>query len=157
MQSRQRRVGLAIVDHRQQKVRALTFRTSTSNALGFHDVDGVAKAGGVDQGQLNAVDANDFAQDVARGSGNVRHDGPLTSGQSVQQGALAGIRRAHHHHVQSIHQALTACSVAMQIRMQALGVGEARRKLRRGQKIDLFFGKVDRRFDVHSQQGQGLH
>jgi hypothetical protein len=64
-----------------------------------------AQAGGVDQGQLDAVHPHRLAQQVAGGAGDVGDDGALAAGQRVQQRALAGVGRSGDHRMQAVAQA----------------------------------------------------
>ena len=53
-----------------------------------------ADAGGIDEGELDAVAGDGLVDGVARGAGDGRDDGALLSGESVEEGRFAHVRTA---------------------------------------------------------------
>jgi hypothetical protein len=118
----------------------------------FHQVLGIAQAGGVADVQRHAVDLDVAAQGVARGAGDGGDDGQLGAGQRIEQRALAHIGLAGQHHLESFAQqralarALQHLFEALQQRRQlALHVGLLH-------EFDVFLlGEVERRLDEQAQ------
>ena len=72
---------VARVEHHDGQVGALHFFAGAAHAFAFDGVAAFAQAGGVDQFQLQAIDADGLAQGVAGGAGDVGDDGTLAAGQ----------------------------------------------------------------------------
>ena len=140
----------------QHRVRALQLPAGAGNAGLLHRVIGFAQTGSIDHMQRYAVDGDQFAQGVARGTGDIGHDGPLLPGQRIQQAGLAHIRRTRQHDGQTFPQHRTAaCPLTKTIeRLHDLGQFAAGTCL--FQKLDILFRKVQRRFDEHAQIDQRL-
>jgi hypothetical protein len=62
--------------------------------------------------------------------------------------------RANDHHMQAVDQALAAFGIAAQRRQGFGDRTQTRADFRRGQEIDVFVGKIQRRLDVHPQLRQ---
>jgi len=123
-----------------------------ADALGF--VGGfavVAQAGGVGDMQRHAFDLQRFADAVARGAGQRRHDRQFGPGQCVEQAALADVGLARQHHAQAFAQQRALARAGqrgVQRRQQATELGARTRAL---QEVDLLFRKVQRCFDQQAQ------
>jgi len=106
--------------------------------------------------QRHAFDLDGLLHHIARGARDRRDDGQLGAGQRIEQRALAGIGLTGDHHPDALAQqrALTRAREHLrQPRLQRLQLA-----LRIGllQKVDLFFGKVQRGLHQHAQVDQGL-
>src|SRR3546814_4775039 len=99
---------------------ALEFGARAAHAFALDHIKGLAQAGGIDQGQLDAVDAHGFVQQVAGGAGDVGDDGAVAAGQRVEQRALAGVGRADDHRVQAVAQLAAARSEEHTSELQSL-------------------------------------
>ena len=149
--------GVARIQHRQRQVRAPGFAARAADALCLDRVAGLAQAGGVDQGQLHAIDADGLAQQVAGGARMLGDDGTLASSQRIEQRTLAGVRRADQHHVQAIAQFLAARGLALQLRkLRDRGI-QPRAQVGATKGLQRLVGEVDRRFHVHPDRQQRLH
>ena len=92
------------------------------------------------------------ADPVARGARDRRHDRQLGAGQRVEQRALADVRLAGQHHLQSVAQQ-RALPCTCQHAVRAARSMRARRPHRVGalQKVDLLVRKIQRRLDQRAQ------
>ena len=146
--------AFARVDQNQGHIGFLHGFVAALDADFFHHIIGVAQAGGVDNVHGHAVERDLFAHGVAGGAGNVGNDGDVVAGQRVEQAGFAHIGRAHQHHIHPFAQnraLLGAGEHSVQLRLQgfelAFGIG-------RFEKIDVFFGKIERGFHQHAQGNQ---
>ena len=155
------RFGMGIVADQHGKVGALEFGACAAHAFHLDRVGRFAQAGGVDQGQGDAIEMDRFAQHVACGAGDLGDDRALAGGQTVEQAGLAGIRSADDDHVQAVEQAHAAPARGedvIELVAQALEIAEHGRV---GQKVDFLFGEIDGRLDPDAQAydalGEGVH
>ncbi|KAG0922003.1 hypothetical protein G6F32_014854 [Rhizopus arrhizus] len=77
--------GVPRIQHYQCEVGALDFHMGATHAFALDGVATVAQASGVDQGQLQAIQADGFAQGVAGGTGDVGDDRSLAASQRIEQ------------------------------------------------------------------------
>ena len=117
----------------------------------FHHVVGVTQACGVDDVHGHAIHGNHFAHGVARGAGDVGNYRDVIARQSIEQAGFAHIGRAHQHHLHAFtqnrallrlrHHAVELFADVLQF---AFGIGGL-------EKINVFFGEVERGFHQHAQ------
>lgn len=138
------------------EVSALHLGAGAAHALTFDGVTAFAQAGGVDQFQLQTINADGLAQGVAGGAGNIGDDGTFAAGQSIQQRALASIRRPDQHCMQAIAQLAAALSVDTQLSQQGLRLFDTGAHLRTTERVQWFVGEVDGRFNMDTQPYQLL-
>ena len=126
-------------------------RARNANALDLIHVGVVAQSCRVDDVQRHAFDLNGLLHHITRGARNGRDDGQLGTGQRIEQGAFACVGLARNDHANALTQqrALTGLlrhtqEVGLQAVQLTLGIGLF-------QKVDVFFGKVQRGFHQHAQ------
>ena len=122
----------------------------------FDRVLGLAQAGGVDDVQGHALDLDRFAHRIARRAGDLGDDGGLESGQLIEQARLADVRLTDQHDRQPFAQqrALAClCAHGLQARFEPV---EPAKRVGLLEKIDLLFGKIQRRLDQHAQADQAF-
>ena len=117
---------------------------------------GVAQAGGVDEGQRDAVEIDRLAQHVARGAGNVGDDRALGGGERVEQARFAGVRAADDDHVQAVGETCAAARAGEHVGELRAQLGQSPGEFGRGEEIDFLFGKVDRGLDPDAQADRRL-
>ena len=120
----------------------------------FDLIERFAQAGRIDHMQRNAFNLDQLRDLVARGAGNRGDDGQFGARQRIEQRALADIGLPGNHHLDAFTQdgALRgalhhAGQRGLQAQQLAAGIGLL-------QKVDVFFGEIQRRFDQHAQMDQ---
>ena len=123
----------------------------------FDHVVGFAQAGGVDDVDGHAVEGDLFAHGVAGGAGDVGYDGDVVARQGVEQAGFADVGRADEDDVHAFAQnraLFRAGEHGFQTALQGL---ELAARVGGFEKIDVFFGKVQRGFDQHPQSNKVVH
>ena len=140
----------------QHRIRRLDFFPCARDADLFDLVIALAQTGGVDHMQRHAFDLDGLLHLVARRARDGSDDGQLRACQRVEQRTLARVRLSGDHHLDALAQQralLRTLHHRAKLRLQALQL-----PCRVGlfQKVDLFFGKVERRLDQHAQMDQRI-
>ena len=119
-------------------------------------VDRIAQAGRVDHVHRHAFDLDRAADFVAGGAGNRGDDRELGPGQRVEQRALADVGLAGEHDGDAFAQQ-RALPRAVEHGVELHGNGlQPAAGVRLLQKVDLFFGEVERGLHEHAQLYQAL-
>ena len=118
----------------------------------FHHVVGLPQTGGVGNVNGHAVQCDLFAHRVARGAGNIGHNRHIVARQSIEQAGFAHIRRTHQHHAHTVAQNRTLPCIGQNVRQLCLQRVQFAFRIGRFQKIDVFFGKIQRGFHQHPQR-----
>ena len=132
------------------------FFPGAGNADALHLVAALAQAGRVDHVQRHAVDLDGFLHLVARGAGNGGDDGQLGPGQGVEQRAFARIGLPGNHHLDAFAQQRPLLGAGQHLGQLALQGVQLAPGIGFLQKVDLFFGEVQRRLNQHAQVDQGI-
>ena len=125
-----------------------------ANALNLVHIGVFAQTSRVHHMQRHALNLDGLLHHIARGAGNRRDDGQLCARQGVEQRAFARVGLARNHHTDAFTQQRALFGLrhhARQILLEscelALGIGLL-------QKVNVFFGKVQRGFDQHAQMNE---
>ena len=123
----------------------------------FDHVVGFAQAGGVYNVNGHAVEGDLFAHGVAGGAGDVGYDGDVVARQGVEQAGFADVGRADGDDVHAFAQnraLFRAGEDGFQTTLQCL---ELAARVGGFEKVDVFFGEVQRGFDQHPQGDEVVH
>ena len=80
------KVSLAGVNELKDDIGPLNFTPASFNTQFLDGIPGFTQACCIDDMQGNALDLDHLPHGIARGSGNIRHNGPVFSRETVQQG-----------------------------------------------------------------------
>ena len=122
----------------------------------FNFIDRIAQSGGIDHVKRHAVDQNRFFNPVARGAGYRRDDGGLFARKRIEQRGFTDIGPARKHHRQAGAQACALRGTAKNRSQSGSQCIKPRPRMLTLEKINLFIGKVERRFDQHAQGHQRI-
>ncbi len=155
-QPREIGVRMLRVGNQYHHIGTLALAMCTAYAFALHRIMRFAQACGVGQFQRDAIETDAFAQYVARGAGDIGDDGAIAACKCIEQAGLARVGATDNRYAQTVIESHAALGLAQQV----VEFGAQGRQLLRyrgvGEKIDFFFGKIDRRFDVYAQCNQGL-
>ncbi|MNI24361.1 hypothetical protein D3C73_779780 [compost metagenome] len=145
----------------QNNISALDFLPGAGDADALYGVFRFTQAGGVHNMQWHAIYMDFLHHFVARGARNRGDDSDVVARQGVQQTGFTHVGLASQNHVQTLAQDDPLACLRDQPR-QVSG-----KCIKRGpglilfQKIDLFFGEIQRCLDQHAQVddavGQVVH
>ena len=126
----------------------------TLDADALDHIVGLAQAGGVDQVDRHAFDADLLDDAIAGGAGDGGDDGDFGTGQRIQQAGLADVGGPGQHDVQALAQAGTVAGGGQQLAQGGVDGIELAGGVGALQEFDFFFGKVEGGFDQHAQVQQ---
>ena len=87
--------ALRAVEDGEDKPRLVQLLPAAADAFGFDLVFRLTQTGGIEEVQPDVAQLDGLLHHVAGGSGHRRDDGPVESGQQVEQGGFARIGLAH--------------------------------------------------------------
>ena len=111
--------ALRAVENGEDKPRLVQLLPAAANTFGFDLVFRLTQTGSVEEIQPDVPQLDSLLHHVAGGSGHRRDDGPVESGQQVEQGGLARIGLAHDGTVHALAED-SACIVALDEGVQLL-------------------------------------
>ena len=146
----------AAVEHHDQQFGALDRGAGAAHAFLLDHVRRGVQAGGIGEAHQHAVDAQFLFNGVARRARLRRHDGAVAAQEGVQQAGLAHVGTADDGHGHAVAQQAAARergTEGFQLNRHAL---QSFAKYRLGDQLQVFFGKVDPRFQVDADLYQIL-
>lgn len=148
--------ALSVIKQEPHEVGTFDGLPGAADALGLNGIVGVAQAGGVDQGDRQAIEGEVFTQHITGGAGHLGDDGCINPGQLVEQGRLADIGRAAEHDLQALLQHPPALRVDGQLPQR---LGQARQPVVQvgiGQPVDILVGEIECALDEHARRDQAF-
>ena len=135
-------------------IRLFDFRPGTLDADPLHRIIRFPQAGSVDEIDGHTLDADLFDDTITGGAGNGRDDGHVGTSQCIEQAGFAHVRRTGQHDIEALTQPGTAPGRAEKLLQGLVDAVQPPSRIGLLQKIDFFFGEIQRGFDQHAQREQ---